>query len=227
MKEVKVLGIGCANCKNTVALVEAVARERGADIHLEKVEDLKAIMGYGIMSTPGVVIDGHVVHAGGVPSRQKVEGWFTATLLVLVLLFGAVTAAAQQTNADIERQAAEIDTKLMATCCFAQQVSVHPSAAAQDAKADIRRRLKAGETEREILAAYVAQYGKQVLAQPPAEGFDISLYVMPFILLVGGFGVVILLARRFAHRSPVAVAGAAGLTADINQRLDDELRDLD
>jgi predicted thioredoxin/glutaredoxin len=33
-------------------------------------------MGYGVMSTPGVVIDGQVVHAGGVPSRSKVEGWF-------------------------------------------------------------------------------------------------------------------------------------------------------
>jgi hypothetical protein len=39
------------------------------------VEDIKDIMRYGIMSTPGVVIEGEVVHAGGVPSRQKVEGW--------------------------------------------------------------------------------------------------------------------------------------------------------
>ena len=76
MKEVKVLGIGCANCRNTLALIEAVARERGVEIQLEKIEDLKAIMGYGVMSTPGVVIDGKVVHAGGVPARAKVEGWF-------------------------------------------------------------------------------------------------------------------------------------------------------
>ncbi len=76
MKSVKVLGTGCANCRNTVALIEAVAKARGADITLEKVEDLPAIMGYGVMSTPGVVIDGQVVHAGGVPSRSKVEGWF-------------------------------------------------------------------------------------------------------------------------------------------------------
>jgi len=75
MKNIKVLGTGCANCKNTITLVEAVARERGVEIQLEKVEDLPTIMGYGIMSTPGVVIDGLVVHAGGVPSRQKVEGW--------------------------------------------------------------------------------------------------------------------------------------------------------
>jgi len=76
MKNIKVLGTGCANCRNTVALVETVAREKGVEITLEKVEDLPAIMGYGVMSTPGVVIDGAVVHAGGVPSRSKVEDWF-------------------------------------------------------------------------------------------------------------------------------------------------------
>lgn len=76
MKNIKVLGTGCANCRNTVAMVEAVAKDKGVEITLEKVEDLPAIMGYGVMSTPGVVIDGAVVHAGGVPSRSKVEGWF-------------------------------------------------------------------------------------------------------------------------------------------------------
>ena len=76
MKNIKVLGTGCANCRNTASLIETVAKERGADIQLEKVEDLPAIMAYGVMSTPGVVIDGKVVHSGGVPSRSKVEDWF-------------------------------------------------------------------------------------------------------------------------------------------------------
>ena len=76
MKNVKILGTGCANCKNTFALVEQVAREKGVEIELAKVEDLPSIMSYGVMSTPGVVIDGVVVHAGGVPARSKVEGWF-------------------------------------------------------------------------------------------------------------------------------------------------------
>jgi predicted thioredoxin/glutaredoxin len=39
---------------------------------------LRDIMGYGVMSTPGVVIDGKVVHAGGVPSRAKIEQWLSA-----------------------------------------------------------------------------------------------------------------------------------------------------
>jgi len=76
MKNVKILGTGCANCKSTQALVEAVAREKGVPIELEKVEDIQAIMGYGVMSTPGVVIDGVVVHAGGIPAKSKVECWF-------------------------------------------------------------------------------------------------------------------------------------------------------
>jgi small redox-active disulfide protein 2 len=75
MKNIKVLGSGCANCKTTLKLIEEVAQARGVAVSLEKVEDMAAILGYGVMSTPGVVIDGKVVHAGGVPDRKKIEGW--------------------------------------------------------------------------------------------------------------------------------------------------------
>lgn len=75
MKDIKVLGTGCANCKTTVKLIEEVAKEQGASIALSKVEDLPEIMKYGVMSTPGVVVDGKVVHAGGIPNRAKIAGW--------------------------------------------------------------------------------------------------------------------------------------------------------
>ncbi len=75
--EVKVLGTGCAKCKSTVALIEDVAITKGVTLSLEKVEDIQAIVGYGVMSTPAVVIDGKVIHAGGVPSRDKVEQWLS------------------------------------------------------------------------------------------------------------------------------------------------------
>ena len=74
--EVKVLGTGCSNCKAAVKLVEEVAKAKSASINLEKVEDIQDIMKFNILSTPGVVIDGKVVHAGGIPSREKVESWF-------------------------------------------------------------------------------------------------------------------------------------------------------
>lgn len=73
--DIKVLGSCCANCKNTAALIEQVAKEKGVPISLTKVEDIKEIMSYGVMSVPGVVIDGTVVHAGGMPTRTKIERW--------------------------------------------------------------------------------------------------------------------------------------------------------
>lgn len=75
MKDIKVLGTGCANCKTTVKLIEEVAAEKGVSITLSKVEDLVEIMKCGVMSTPGVVVDGKVVHAGGIPDRAKIAGW--------------------------------------------------------------------------------------------------------------------------------------------------------
>lgn len=75
MKQIKVLGTGCRNCETTAKLIEDVASAKGAKIELEKVTDMAAILGYGVMSTPGVVVDGKVVHAGGVPDRKKIETW--------------------------------------------------------------------------------------------------------------------------------------------------------
>lgn len=72
---IKVLGTGCANCKSTMSLIEQVAKDLGVDVTLEKVEDLAQIMQYGVMTTPGVVIDETVVHAGGIPDKSVIEGW--------------------------------------------------------------------------------------------------------------------------------------------------------
>jgi small redox-active disulfide protein 2 len=75
MKNIKVLGTGCRNCETTAKLIADAAAAKGLSIELEKVTDMAAILGYGVMSTPGVVIDGKVVHAGGVPDRKKIEDW--------------------------------------------------------------------------------------------------------------------------------------------------------
>ena len=76
--DIKVLGTGCANCKATIALIDQIAQAKGVTVKLEKVEELRDIMGYGVMSTPSVVINGKVVHVGGVPSADKIEQWLTA-----------------------------------------------------------------------------------------------------------------------------------------------------
>jgi len=75
MKYIKVLGSGCANCKTTVNMIKETADRLGVPIKLEKVEDIQSIVSYGIMSTPGVVIDNVIVHAGGIPSQADIEQW--------------------------------------------------------------------------------------------------------------------------------------------------------
>lgn len=78
MKDIKVLGTGCCSkCESTAALIERVAAEKAIAINLQTINELPEIMSYGVMSTPGVVVDGKVVHAGGIPSREKVEAWLS------------------------------------------------------------------------------------------------------------------------------------------------------
>jgi small redox-active disulfide protein 2 len=75
MKNIKVLGSGCKNCETTANLIRIAAQQAGAEIELEKVTDMAEIMAYGVMSTPGVVVDGKVVHAGGLPAPDLVRQW--------------------------------------------------------------------------------------------------------------------------------------------------------
>lgn len=75
MKNIRVLGFGCANCKATFARIEKVAKEKRVAITLEKVEDMAKILSYGVMSMPGVVVDGKVVHAGGIPDVNSIAAW--------------------------------------------------------------------------------------------------------------------------------------------------------
>lgn len=78
MKDVKVLGSGCRRCVATAAMIEAEAARLGISVSVEKVTDYATIAGYGAMSTPGIVIDGKLVHAGGVPRVADVARWLVA-----------------------------------------------------------------------------------------------------------------------------------------------------
>lgn len=78
MKDVKILGPGCKRCQATADMVKAEAEKLGVEVAISKVTDYAAIAQYGIASTPGIVIDGKVVHAGGLPKQEAVAGWLKA-----------------------------------------------------------------------------------------------------------------------------------------------------
>jgi len=77
MKTIKVLGSGCKNCETTAKLIQLAAEQAGVEIRLEKVTDMAEILSFGVMSTPGVVVDGKVVHAGGLPGPDQIRKWLT------------------------------------------------------------------------------------------------------------------------------------------------------
>jgi len=75
MKQIKVLGSGCAKCVKTAAVIQAIADEHGVPVNLVKETSAEGMMNYGVMSTPAVVVDEVVVHSGSIPDRKKVESW--------------------------------------------------------------------------------------------------------------------------------------------------------
>lgn len=78
LKEIKILGTGCAKCQKTARRVEKVVEELGVkDVHIEKVEDIMKIMEYNVLATPAVVLDGEVKIYGRVPTKEELEDLLT------------------------------------------------------------------------------------------------------------------------------------------------------
>ena len=77
MKQIEVLGSGCAKCIKTVELIQTVANDCGIPVHVVKASSPEAMLKYGVMSTPAVVVDNQLMHSGSVPDRKTIEEWLT------------------------------------------------------------------------------------------------------------------------------------------------------
>jgi arsenite/tail-anchored protein-transporting ATPase len=75
MLQVLVLGSGCSKCQVTTELIERVAEEQGVTVEIGKVTDPDRILGLGVLHTPAVMVDGQLVHSGGVPTHHAVALW--------------------------------------------------------------------------------------------------------------------------------------------------------
>lgn len=73
MKKLQILGTGCPKCRRLAELSEAAARESGLEFEIEKVTDINEIIGFGVMMTPALAVDGEVKVAGRVPSVEEIR----------------------------------------------------------------------------------------------------------------------------------------------------------
>ena len=71
--KIQILGPGCAKCTRLMETAEAAAKELGVDCQLEKISDINQIMSFGVMMTPGLVVDGEVKSVGKVPSLDEMK----------------------------------------------------------------------------------------------------------------------------------------------------------
>jgi small redox-active disulfide protein 2 len=72
MKQIQILGTGCAKCNNLTAAAEAAVNATGEPHTIEKITDIRQIMAFGVMTTPALVVDGKVMASGKIPSIEEI-----------------------------------------------------------------------------------------------------------------------------------------------------------
>lgn len=75
--KLEILGSGCAKCHKLEEITKEAVKELGIDAEVAKVQDIKAIMAYGVMTTPALVVNGEVKVAGKIPSIKEIKKWIS------------------------------------------------------------------------------------------------------------------------------------------------------
>ena len=78
MLNIKVLGPGCANCRKLEEIAREAVASLGVAAEIDKVTDMQQIIDYGVLKTPGLVINGKLVSSGRIPTPQSVADWIRA-----------------------------------------------------------------------------------------------------------------------------------------------------
>ena len=100
----------------------------------------------------------------------------------------------------LEAQVHQVGSKLRCPVC--QGLSVAASPSAHDMRDVIRSQLKAGKTPAEVEAYFVSKYGDWILLRPEPRGFNLALYILPALMVVGGIGLIFVLARKWSRAGP-------------------------
>ncbi len=136
--------------------------------------------------------------------RTVITGAMGLALLLTLWLPGLVVA--DQIDVDVSRVA----NQLQCPVCEGQTVAASNSGLAADMRAVIRTKLRAGESDQQILDEFVASYGDSILSDPPKRGLGLGVWVGPVVgLAVGALIVVSLLVAWVRRRPPAPVGGAA------------------
>ena len=113
---------------------------------------------------------------------------------------GAVVDEFTQEDAELEARMREIAAELRCPTCRSLSVYDSPSDLAREMRELIREQLRAGKSREEITAYFVDRYGEWILLKPKARGFNWMVWLLPLVVVIGGFLFVLHTARRWVQR---------------------------
>ncbi len=152
---------------------------------------------------------------------------------LVALVFAALVLAAPAVASERHPTLGDLENQVMCPVCYPETIGQSSSPAAQRIKQFIQRRIDAGDTKSEIESKLVAQFGPSILASPPKHGFDLLAWLLPIVGILGGAGVIALLAWRWTRRReepavlPPHALNGRPLEPDLERRLDEELARFD
>jgi cytochrome c-type biogenesis protein CcmH/NrfF len=151
------------------------------------------------------------------------QAWRSAVSGALLVLLSLLPLSLQAKPVDQEAQVRDIVQQLRCPVCQGLSVADSPSELAHEMRNLVREQLQQGKTPAEVLDYFVQRYGEWILLAPPKRGFNIVIWVLPFVLLPVGAMAVYLGARRWVRRGPALELPSPTLEPPYAERLKREL----
>lgn len=160
---------------------------------------------------------------------QPISLSFFCFLFLAFCLFSSVSISAKEVT-KAERD--EVGKELACLCdtCPRRPLDECTCGYAQKQQARIDAQLAAGKTKQQVIDAFIAEFGKQVLSKPPAEGFNLTAWLMPPLVLIFGFVMVRSVLKNWSHSKPEPAIAGAQTTQESDpylDRVEQELRERD
>jgi cytochrome c-type biogenesis protein CcmH len=133
--------------------------------------------------------------------------------LAVAAALGAVVAGAQtpvQSDSALEAHTTALAKQLRCPVCQGESIQDSPAELAKQIRDVVRDQLRAGKTPDEVKAYFVSKYGESILLEPKATGFNLLVYALPWLVVLGGLVVIVVAVRRWTRPPALTSDGDQG-----------------
>jgi len=145
--------------------------------------------------------------APALPAAPKDAPQDTGALRVQVL--GTLTDA-QQNDAQLEALTKSVASQLRCPVCQGLSIQDSPSELSQQMRTVVKEQLATGKSPQEVKDYFISKYGEWILLEPQAHGFNVLVYALPALLVIGGAVFLVIIVKKWTAAAPVAAGGAVG-----------------